>query len=176
MINRKGLTIIEIIVASSIIAVVIAGCLSFYLMARETWLKCGLEAPLQRKASIAMEKMVRGVRRDVSGDPDIRYINGLREADNINIISDTEVHFNSNIDSPGVTRRFFGDGNKHLYYDDNTITDGNEIEIADKIGDLKFSKPDISKPKLVKIYFSLEDNLKGESFKVYLQTQVRCRE
>ncbi|MEA3560382.1 MAG: prepilin-type N-terminal cleavage/methylation domain-containing protein, partial [Candidatus Omnitrophota bacterium] len=154
MINRKGLTIIEIIVASGIIAVVIAGCLSFYLMARETWLKCGLEAPLQRKASIAMEKMVRGVRRDVAGSSDIRHINGLREADNIDITSnsDTEVRFNSKIDDPGTIRRFYLKNGNTLCYDNDTDDNGNEIEITDKVNSLNFSNnldPSDPDPELV---------------------------
>ena len=84
--NSRAFTIVEVLVASAIIVVVIAGSLAFYLMARTAWIDCSKRIPLQRKASLAMEKMVRGI--------DGR--NGIREADAGSVIisnSDTEDYF-----------------------------------------------------------------------------------
>lgn len=163
--DKKGLTIIEVLVASAIMMIVIAGCSTFYLMARDTWAKCSLQMPLQRKARLAMEKLVRGER--AFGD---NRHNGLREAQDVEKKSAAEIWFKSGVDE--VERSFYLSGNILWYDPDTDHTNRNEVEIIDKVSSLNFSFPSaVTDPELVRIDLSLQDN----TVSVALQTEVRCR-
>jgi len=160
--NSRALTIVEVLVASAIIIVVIAGSLAFYLIARSAWVDCSKRVPLQRKASLAMEKMVRG----------IGGRNGIREADAGSVIvtdSDTRIEYTSGIDAK--ERSFYLSDSKIIYDPDTTIA-GDEIDmIAGKVNSLTFT---IS-GDIVTINLGMQDAVRDKSISVDLQTEVRCR-
>ena len=160
--NSRALTIIEVLVASAIIIVVIAGSLAFYLVARTAWIDCSKRVPLQRKASLAMEKMVRGV--DGS--------NGIREADAGSVIisdSSTKIEYTSGIDAK--ERSFYLSDSK-IIYDPDTVATGDEFDmITGKVSSLTFAVSG----DIVTINLGMQDAVKDKSINVDLQTEVKCR-
>ncbi len=161
--NSRAFTIVEVLIASAIIIIVIAGSLAFYLMARTAWIDCSKRIPLQRKASLAMEKMVRGV--------DGR--NGIREADAGSVIisnSDTKIEYTSGIDAK--ERSFYLSDSK-IMHDPNTdpLDSSPTVDIAEKVSGLTFAVTG----GIVTINLGMQDMVRDRSIKVDLQTEVRCR-
>ncbi len=161
--NSRALTIIEVLIASAIIVVVIAGSLAFYLMARSTWIDCSKRVPLQRKAGLAMEKMVRGI----DGK------NGIREADASSAIitnSDTKIEYTSGIDAK--ERSFYLENNE-IIYDPDTSTAGNEFPVTKtgKVNSLTFAVTDTE----VTINLGMQDTARDKVINVNLSTAVKMR-
>ncbi len=169
--NSRALTIIEVLIASAIIVVVIAGSLSFYLIARSAWMDCSKRVPLQRKASLAMEKMVRGING--------RY--GIREGrvSTLNRVASDHLEVTVDMDdSPTVedlrTISFYKSGNQLIYGLDNSV-------IAEKVDSLIFtlkaSDPDdpTAVTDIVIIDLGMQDMVRDRPIRVDLQTEVRCR-
>ena len=166
--NSRALTIVEVLVASAIIIVVIAGSLAFYLMARSAWIDCSKRIPLQRKASLAMEKMVRGING--------RY--GIREgrANTLNKVASDHLEVRVDMDdSPEVedlrTISFYKSGDQLIYGLDNSV-------IVEKVSSLEFNPSDPVGPlttNIVTINLGMRDMARDRPIKVDLQTEVRCR-
>ena len=162
--NSRAFTIVETLIASAIIIVVIAGSLSFYLIARSAWIDCSKRVPLQRKASLAMEKMVRGI--------DGR--NGIREADAGSVIitdSDTKIEYTSGIDAK--ERGFFLNGSK-ITYDPDTdpLVTGDEFDmIPEKVSGLTFAVSG----SIVTIDLDMHDKVRDTDINVNLSTKVKIR-
>ena len=166
--KKKGFTLVEALVASAIIVIVIAGSVAFYLMAYSAWIDCSKRMPLQRKASLAMKKMVRGV--------DGR--NGIREAESVNSPNSSTVCFRSGIDSQ--VRSFYLDSDE-IFYDPTppvTICSGStssiandEFVIAENVSGLIFTVTG----DIVTINLGMQNRVKDKSINVNLRTEVKCR-
>ena len=171
--ERKGFTLVEALVASAIIVIVIAGSLAFYLMARTAWMDCSKRVPLQRKASVAMEKMVRG----------INGTKGIREAQEISSpavgLSANRIDFVDGEDDD-LTRTFYfypgADGNASTE-EDNQLkyieTDGTEKEIIkNNLKTLTFTH---SSTSIVIIELGMRDKVRDKDIDVNISTTVRIR-
>jgi len=166
--NSRALTIVEVLIASAIIVIVIAGSLAFYLVARTVWIDCSKRVPLQRKASLAMEKMVRGING--------RY--GIREgrANTLNKVASDHLEVTVDMDdSPEVedlrTISFYKSGSQLIYGLDNSV-------IVEKVSSLEFNPSDPVGPlttNIVTINLGMQDMVRDRPINVDLQTEVRCR-
>ena len=161
--NSRALTIVEVLVASAIIVVVIAGSLAFYLMARSAWIDCSKRIPLQRKASLAMEKMVRGI--DGS--------DGIREA-----VVQTVLLRDS--DSDGKNERIdftdlSGSGRNFRLVVTEIKYDSSTDPLTTEVTDLAFSYPDLTKPRWLRIELTMGKDVRGEWIYVNLRTDVKIR-
>jgi len=158
--ERDGLTLVEVLVASAIATIVIAGSVAFYLMAHTAWIDCSKRVPLQRRASLAMEKMVRGV----------EGIHGIREADSvITSNGDTKIEYTSGIDAK--ERSFFLNGSK-ITYDPDTSTADDEFDmIPEKVSGLTFAVSG----SIVTIDLDMHDKVRDTDINVNLSTKVKIR-
>lgn len=162
--NSRALTIVEVLVTSAIIVVVLAGSLAFYLMARSAWIDCSERVPLQRKASLAMEKMVRGIDgRD-----------GIREADAQTVVltdSDSDGK-NERIDFTDLS----GSGRNFRLVGTEIKYDSSTDPLTTEVTDLAFSYPDfLAKPRWLRIELTMGKDVRGEWMYVNLRTDVKIR-
>lgn len=156
--TRKGFTVIEFLIASTIMVLVTGGIMAIFLMSMNTWKEGSAQLVLQRKASMVMEKIVRGV----DGE------NGVREAGSISIPSSDTIRYTSGIDG---TERSFYLSTSDLMYDPDTSTAADEYSIADKIDGLTFS---IS-GSMVTINLSMQDTVRDTTIDVDFTTNVKLR-
>jgi len=117
--KNPGFTLVEMLFATVILSMAVAGITSVYLMCMIAWQEGSIEIALQNKASSAMEKMVRGV----GGR------GGIREAKpDITITGSTAIDYYTTdyTSSPPVTVRhkyYLDSTNKRIYYNDYSDTD-----------------------------------------------------
>ena len=152
---QRGFTIVEVLLATIILLLVVAGVSAVYLMALTTWHEGGAQVMLQRGASIAMEKMVRG----------IDGTDGIRESKSVTCGSDS-IQYTSGIDDK--TRRFYL-SNGQIWYDDPDDT--SDISIATDVSGLTFSASN----DRVSITISMADQVRDKSITASLVTQVKLR-
>jgi len=173
--SRKGFTITEIMIATLIMVMVVGGALAVYIMSQTAWYEGSAQIALQRKASVAMEKMVRGI------DPYGR--NGIREAREVSSpsvgASATQIYF-VDAEAPNPTRSFYfssgpdGDpgtvADNQLRYIDQS---GNDTPIIENnVRTLGFSQPSNG---FIEINLSLEDMVRDRVIIVDLSTDVKIR-
>lgn len=158
--ERGGYTLIEIFIALTIVLLVMGGALGIYVMAMTAWKEGGIQISLQRKASIAMEKMVRGV--------DGR--NGIRSASAVSSSSASTIQYTS-----GQERSFYLSGSE-IMYDPDTSTSNDEYAIAENVttpSGLTFSVS--ASGTIITINLSMQDNVMGKDINVSVSTQVKLR-
>lgn len=160
----QGFTLIEFIFVSFIMLMVICGIIEIYLMSTTVWMEGSAQITLQRKASTAMEKMVRGV-----GGSD-----GLREATDASCPSSTSVLYTSGIDD--VQRRFYLSGNV-LMYDPDTSISNNELSIVDCIRTTSSPQGIMFQTGygIVTINLGMEGAVRDKKINVDLSTSVKLR-
>lgn len=115
---------------------VVAAAIAAYLAGQTAWREGGAQIALQRRGSITMEKMVRGV--------DGR--NGIREAKAVSTSGGGDtIAFISGIDDE--ERSFFLQGDE-IFYDPDTSNPGDEISIADDVNDIDFEMVSTKRAKI----------------------------
>ncbi len=166
--RRKGFTLIELLIATAIMLLIIGGTMTIYLMSITAWQEGSMQIVLQRKGSIAMEKMVRGV--------DGR--NGIREAKAgsvtcVNTTSEKSIQYTT-ID--GKKRKFYLSGSE-IIYDPDTLTPGDHFSIAKYV-----ETPSVDDEPLfavsgniVTINLVMEEEVMDKPINVDLSTQVKLR-
>jgi hypothetical protein len=165
---RKGLTVVEILFATSIMLFAIGGIIVIYLMATIAWKEGSALITLQRSASMAMEKMVRGV----------NGTNGIREANSVILPNANTIRYMSGID--GKVRSYYLSNNGIMYDPDMAIFN-DEFFIARKVrinpSGLTFSVS--SDGKLVTINLGMQDSVRSintmKNINVDLCTKVKLR-
>ena len=165
---RKGITAVEILLATSILLLAIGGAIVIYLMATTAWKEASALITLQQSASLAMEKMVRGV----------NGTGGLSEAENVVLPNANTIRYTSGID--GKIRSFYLSNDEIMYDPDITIFN-NEFSITRKVrvnpSGLTFSVS--SDGKLVTINLGMQDNVRSintmKNINVDLYTKVKLR-
>lgn len=169
--SRKGFTITEIMIATLIMVMVVGGSLAIYIMSQTAWYEGSAQIALQRKASVAMEKMVRGV----DGRKGIRE---AREVPSPSVgASGTQIDFD---DVGGSGRSFYfssgpdGDpdtvADNQLRYIDASAND--TLIIENNVRALTFSQPSNG---LIEINLSLEDVVRDKVIILDLSTDVKIR-
>jgi prepilin-type N-terminal cleavage/methylation domain-containing protein len=152
---QKGFTIVEVSLATVIMLLVVAGTAAVYLMAMTTWHEGGAQVMLQRGASIAMEKMVRGV----------DGTDGIRESQSV-ACSSGSIQYTSGIDDK--TRRFYL-SNGEIWYEDPDET--GDVSIAENVSGLTFT---LSNDRVI-ITITMADQIRDKSITADLSTQVKLR-
>lgn len=169
--RKKGFTITELMIASSISLVAITALVVFYVTAQNLWMEGNAYMVLQQEARLAMEKMVRGVYDSI----------GIREAASIDKPNPgqtkDEVRF---IDANSNERRFSfdkGADNKKNTWEDNQLTYRNESNSTSVIIDGNVVSVDFENigGNILKITLQLRDRVRDNEINVYLSTQVSLR-
>lgn len=148
---------------SSFILIFVVGCgVAVYLMSLTTWKEGSAQISLQREASAAMEKMVRGV----------NGMNGIREANTVSIISGSTIRYTSAIDS--VQRSFYLSSGKIMYDPSTTVAD-NEYSIAENVRSNGLSFSLSADSKIVTISLGMGTQVRDKNIYVDLATKVQLR-
>lgn len=156
--NRKAFTLIELLIASLIGTLVVAGVWFIYLMSTNIWKEGYVQVTLQQEAGLAMDKMVWGM--------DER--NAIREASSVSIPNSYTIKYTSGIDS--VERSFYLENGEILYDPDTSSTD-DEYAIAEDVSSLTFSQTG----DVVTITLNAQQDVRGKYINVLLTTRVALR-
>lgn len=161
-----GFTLQELLVVLTIMVVIIAAALTVYLLCYRSWQEATIQVSLQRDASIATDKLIRGVR----ASSETRK-NGLREAESftIPVLNDSSIRFVSGVDDK--ERSFYLDGNQ-IIYDPNALMSGGEVVAAKDIQSLSFEK---LSSRRIRININLKKYLGDKLIDVSLETEVTTR-
>ena len=160
--SRKGFTIIELLMATTIMTLVISGSITIYIMSLTAWKEGSVQIALQRKASIAMEKMLRGV----------TGMDGIREADTVVLPNTTTIQYTSGIDS--ITRSFYLNGDK-IMYDPDTSISGDQFCIAEKVRTSPSGLTFAVSGDIVTINLSTQEQVMDNMVTIDLSTLVNLR-
>ena len=163
-IGRKGVTLVEFLTATAIVILAVGSVVAVHVMSTTAWKEGNTEIALQRQASIAMEKMMRGV----------RGIDGIREADSVTLISSNVLEYTSAIDL--VERSFYLSGTDLMYDPDTTIA-SNEYSIAEN---LTTTPPGLifslnANEDIVTIELSMSDRVRDRVINASLTGHVKLR-
>jgi len=156
--GQEGFTVVEVLIAAVIMALVITGAISIYMMSHTAWREGSTQIALQRNASLAMEKMVRGV--------DGR--NGVREANDVTCPIDTDIRYTSGID--GIQRRFWLNGSEIWHTPDYSIDEDGDPIVKD-VSNLQFTVSG----DMVTINLGMQEMVTGKTIDVNLSTSVKLR-
>ena len=164
---RKGFTIIEVLTVVVIMGLVISGVAAIYLMGITAWKEGGVQIGLQREASIAMEKMVRGV----------YGTDGIRQAEQI-AVSSTSILVNF-VGAGGIRSFYFSPGldndadtpeDNQLRYIDESYIDKAIIESNVRTLTFEYLSNDTVEVDLI-----MERQVLDRTIKVGLVTKVGLR-
>ncbi len=155
---ERGFTLTELLIASVIMMLIIAGAASVYFTSYKSWRRSIVVASLQRDGGLAMEEMVRGV----GGE------NGIREAESVSLPDVNTIRYTSGID--GLERGFYlSDSN--IMHDPDTSASGDEFIIAENVSSLTFS----TYYSMVTINLGIQGQVNGESLDMAFETGVTIR-
>lgn len=168
--ERRGFTLVEILIAATIMVLVVGGAISIYLMAITAWKEGSVQIALQRDASLAMEKMVRG----------IYGRKGIREAQQISLpatgSSGTRIDFVDAEDSTLTRSFYFSTG---LDGDASTVADNQLMSsettdpiIKSNVRTLTFNH---LSDDVVTINLGVQDTVRNKEINVDLSTTVKKR-
>jgi len=160
--GQRGFTVVEVLIAVVIMALVITGAISIYMMSITAWREGSTQIALQRTASIAMEKMVRGI--------DGR--NGIREASSVTRPNDTTIKFTSGIDAQ--ERSFYLSGSE-IIYDPDTSTTDDEFPIVENIRTTPSGLTFVVSGAVVTINLGMQGMVRGKAIDINLSTSVKLR-
>ena len=162
--GRKGVTPIELLLATAIVLLAVGSVTAIYIMSTTVWKEGSAQIALQREASIVMEKMLRG----------INGMNGIREADTVLLPNANNIRYTSGVDSK---ERSFYLSSGQIMYDPNTSVASNEFSIAGKV---RTSPPGLiftlnANENVVTISLGMEDRVRDRVINADLTSQVRLR-
>lgn len=163
MYDRNGFTLVELLVAVLLSALVMGGFWTVYLMCLTSWEQGSTQVALQRDAAVIMEKMVRGV--DGTG--------GIREAVSVDTSVAGRIDYTSDIGGVERERSFYLNGND-IFYDPDTSTASDEYSIAANPGGitLAFSLNN----DVVTISLNMQWEVSGEAMPaIIISTRVNLR-
>jgi len=141
------------LIASALSLCLIGICIIMYMMLQVSWQETNAVLEIERKASLAMERLLRGFNADSDLAP-----RGLLDAKSFVIDEPGRIRFTSGIDS--VERSFYFDDGR-LMYDPNTSIGTNEILLTEGISILTFSVPSGGPAKLVLINIMVSKQVRG---------------
>jgi len=156
--NRKGFSLIELLIASIIGTLVVAGVWFIYLMSSNIWKEGYVQITLQQEAGLAMDKMVWGM----DGK------NGIREAESVSVPNSYTIEYTSGLDS--VERSFYLEDGEILYDPDTSSAD-DEYAIAEDVSSLTFSQAG----GVVTITLNAQQDVRDKYINVPLTTRVKLR-
>ena len=159
---QKGFTITEILVATSVIALLVGGTIAIYIRCLKVWEEGSMEASLQRNANTTMEKMVRG----------IDGMDGIREAKLVALPNANTIQYTSGIDSK--ERSFYLNGSQ-IMYDPDTSISGDEYSITDNVRTSPAGLTFTISGNLVSINLGMEGRIMDKIIPVNLHTEVTLR-
>lgn len=137
--------------------------LNFYIFVNDVWRYAFIQLNMQQEATLALEKMIRGVDKNRKG---------LQESQDVITPalgnSDTQIRFVDS-DNPTISRLFYLSGNKLVYEDENLNTTD---LIHRNVQSLIFNRP---QDDLVKITLNLQRTVWGRDISVALSTSVKLR-
>ncbi len=129
--KEDGFTLSEILIASAIAVIILAGLIAIYIMSLQTWSEGSSDAYLERNGNLIMEQLIRGRRG--------RY--GLREATTGSIVIDADGNgITFGVDKNNTptattwddtTCRFYLSNNR-VMYDPDTSVPGDEEAVNTK--------------------------------------------
>jgi len=159
--NRSGFTLVELLIAVLISAMVMGGVWTVYLMCLTSWEQGSTQVALQRDAAVIMEKMIRGV----------DGTNGIREAVSVDTSVLGRIDYTSGVD--GVERTFYVSGDDILY---DPVTsdplDGDPIATNPGGITLTFSLNN----DVVTIFLNMQWEVSGETMPpIIISTRVNLR-
>lgn len=170
--SRKGFTITELMIAILIMMLVVGGALAIYIMSQTAWYEGSTQIALQRRGSLAMEKMVRGVNG--------RY--GIREgrSGTLTLAGSNRIEVAVDMNDPPTpgdpsddTTISFYLVDDEIFYDPDTSTAGDEVSIVDDVTSLNFQT--LGTTRRVGIDLSLGRRVLGKLINVSLTTNVTLR-
>lgn len=163
---KRGFTLPEVLVVAVIIILIIAGSFSVYLLCYSTWRNAIVWASVQRNGSIAMERLVRGMKA-----PTENKKNGLREAKDFTIYDSDSIKFTSGVDNKD-RYFYFEDEDNTIIYDPNKSMVDDEIVVAKDVESLSFER--LSNKRL-RISLSLYKKIGDKPINMDLKTEVTIR-
>jgi prepilin-type N-terminal cleavage/methylation domain-containing protein len=151
-INRKGFSLIEMMVALGILSLLIIGSVTFFSGGTRAWVTGQYQLEAQRNARLAMDRMVKEI----------------REGNNIDEINSNPTTIKINYLAS------FGKNSVTYSLSDNTISrDG--IPLINNVKTLNFTYPDAPAP-ISKVHILLEVDVdKDDSPDIILNTDVNLR-
>jgi len=148
----------ELLIAVTITTLMVAGILAVYLKSLTAWHEGSVQLTLQRKSSMVMERMVRGV----------DGTNGIREAGNITVPNSYTIQYASGVD--GTERSFYLSGSDIMYDSDTSLAD-DESSIAEKISSLTFTLSG----NMVTITLNMQEAVRDRNLQIDLTTRIKVR-
>ena len=118
--RNKGFSIVELMVTATLLVLVIGGSLRIFAMSQTAWSEGNARMNLQRRASIAVEQMVKGTR----GAGEARW-HGIREANVFALPNGNRIDYSSPFDT--ITRSFYLNGTGVVYDPDITVLNNEEV-------------------------------------------------
>ena len=167
----KGFTIPEIMIGMSIMLIVMGAALTIYNMSQVSWTEGNAQIGIERDASIAMEKMIRG----------ITGLYGIMDAKSVNTPNAAPPNIDNTVIFTGVdnVNRSFYLSNGELWYDPNTLTSGGESRIVKNVSGLEFRRGDgttqYGTEDRLSIGLALQQMVKSKAMSVTLYTAVKVR-
>ena len=163
--NLRGVSLVELLVASILLVVVASVAYNFYIFAKNVWAHTSAQGNLQRDAMLGLEKMIHGVDADHKG---------IHEAQAITTpgmgVSATQVEFTDGADA-ALSRRFYISGDALVYEDENN----NNVNLIDEnVKTLTFTRSPITE-SIITINIVLEKVALDKTISVDLETIVRAR-
>ena len=159
--KENGATLVEVLVVSIIMVIILGGALTVYLMSETSWRESTVQAYLQRNASIAIEKMLRGV----------EGIYGIRDSKAINYYPPSTSYGVQFTGTDNTNRRFYrsesGSGSEIKYYDGSSIS-----TLAEDINNLTFTKHGTER---LEIDLTMSQAARDKNISINLITDVTIR-
>ena len=156
---QKGFSLIEVLIVTSVLVLLTGGAIAIYIRCLNAWEEGSLEASLQRKASTAMEKMVRG----------IDGTKGIREAKSVTFPDSSTIQYTSGIDDQ---QRSFHLSTDEIIY---TSASGVESTIAEDVRTAPAGLTFSAAGDLVTINLGMEGRIMDRIIPVNLTTEVTLR-
>ena len=138
--NKKGFSLIEMMVALGILSLIIIGLVTFFSGGTRAWVTGQYQLEAQRNARLSMDRMVREIREGTSIDDEISSTTTIT----INYLAS------------------FGKNPVTYSFSDNTIS-RNDIPLINNVKTLNFIYPDESAP-LSKVHVLLEVDVDKDDY------------
>jgi len=137
--NKKGFSLIEMMVALGILSLVIIGLVTFFSGGTRAWVTGQYQLEAQRNARLSMDRMVREIREGTS-------------IDEISSTTTIKINYLASFGKSPVTYSFSG----------NTVS-RDDIPLINNVKTLNFTYPDASAP-LSKVHILLEVDVDKDDY------------
>jgi len=137
--NKKGFSLIEMMVALGILSIIIIGLVTFFSGGTRAWVTGQYQLEAQRNARLSMDRMVREIREGTS-------------IDEISSTTTIKINYLASFGKNPVTYSFSG----------NTVS-RDDIPLINNVKTLNFTYPDASAP-LSKVHILLEVDVDKDDY------------